>query len=174
MIILNKNIRYIDTDSFIVHAKTENFKKILQMMLKKVLIHQIIKLIDHCLEEKNKKVTRLMKEELDGKIMEFVVLRPKAYSYLIDDDNSDKKAKGTKKCVLKQILRFNDYKNCLLNNEIILKSQQRFANYKQNVFTEEISKVVLSSNMIIDCRLLIKLRHIPMVQMLEKYVKQSC
>ena len=37
-----------------------------------------------------------------------------------------KKAKGTKKCVIKRILKFNDYKYCLLNNEIILKSQQRF------------------------------------------------
>ena len=27
-----------------------------------------------------------------------------------------------KKCVIKRILKFNDYKNCLLNNEVILKS----------------------------------------------------
>ena len=37
-----------------------------------------------------------------------------------------KKAKGTKKCVIKQMLKLNDYKNCLLSNEIILKSQQMF------------------------------------------------
>ena len=44
----------------------------------------------------------------------------------MDDGNSDKKAKGTKKCVIKRILKFNDYKDCLLKNEIISKSQQRF------------------------------------------------
>ena len=41
----------------------------------------------------------------------------------MDDGNSDKKAKGTKKCIIKRILKFNSYKNCLLNNEIILKPQ---------------------------------------------------
>ena len=68
----------------------------------------------------NKKVVGLMKDMLGGKIMtKFAALRPKTYSYLIDDDNSDKKAKGTEKCVIKRTLKFNDYKDCLLNNEII-------------------------------------------------------
>ena len=41
-----------------------------------------------------------MKDELGGKIMsEFLALRPKTYSYLMDDGNNDKKAKGTQKCV---------------------------------------------------------------------------
>ena len=31
----------------------------------------------------------------------FVELRPKTYSYLIDDGSDDKKAKDTKKCVIK-------------------------------------------------------------------------
>ena len=53
----------------------------------------------------NKNVIGLMKDELGGKIMiEFVTLRPKTYSYLMDDDKSVKKAKGTKKCVTKQRL----------------------------------------------------------------------
>ena len=83
-------------------------------MLKKDLIHQIMP------KRKNKKVIRLMKDELEGKITkEHVALRPKTYSYLTDDCKEDKKAKGTKKCVIKQRLKFNDYKYCLLNNEII-------------------------------------------------------
>ena len=46
-----------------------------------------------------------MKDELGGKIMtEFLALRPKTYSYLMDDDSEAKKAKGTKKCVLKKVL----------------------------------------------------------------------
>ena len=44
-----------------------------------------------------------MKDELGGKIMtEFVALRPKTYSYIMDDDKNDKKAKGTKTCVIKR------------------------------------------------------------------------
>ena len=42
----------------------------------------------------------------------------------MDDDGSDKKAKGAKKCVIKRKLTFSDYKDCVLNNESALKSQQ--------------------------------------------------
>ena len=40
----------------------------------------------------------------------------------MDDGGSDKKAKRTKKCVIKRRLKLNDYKDCLLNNEVVLKS----------------------------------------------------
>ena len=63
-----------------------------------------------------------MKYEVGGKIIrEFVALRPKTYSYLMDDGNTKEKAKRTKNCVTKRIHNFNDYKNCLLNNKVILK-----------------------------------------------------
>ena len=49
---------------------------------------------------KNEKVIGLIKAELRGDILtEFVAHRPKTYSYLINDGNSDKKSKGTKKNV---------------------------------------------------------------------------
>ena len=55
-----------------------------------------------------------MKNELDGKIMtKFVRLRAKTYSYLKDDSSKDKKARGTKKCVPKRKLKFENYENCL-------------------------------------------------------------
>ena len=67
---------------------------------------------DHCLQEKTKKIG-LMKDKLGGEFMiEFAALRPKTNFYLIGDGNGDKKAKGTKKSVIKRILKFNDYKNC--------------------------------------------------------------
>ena len=88
-----------------------------------------------------------MKDELGGKIItEFCALRPKTYSYLMDDGGSDKKAKRTKECVIKRRLKFNDYKDCLLNNEVILKSQQRNKSERHDVYTEEINKISLSSN----------------------------
>ena len=77
---------------------------------------------------------------------EFVALRPKTYSYLTDYCKDNKKAKGAKKCVIKRRLKFNDYKYCLLNSEIILKSQQRFRSERHDVYTEEVNKIVLSSN----------------------------
>ena len=79
-----------------------------------------------------------MKDELREKIItEFVALRPKTYSYLTDDDKNVKKAKGTKKCVIKRILKFNDHTNYLLKNEIILKSQQRFKSEGHCLYTDK-------------------------------------
>ena len=88
-----------------------------------------------------------MRDELGVKTMtEFVALRPKTYLYSTDDCKENKKAKGTKKCVIKRRLKFNDYKYCLLKNEIILKSQQRFKSERHDVYTEEVNKIALSSN----------------------------
>ena len=41
---------------------------------------------------------------------------------------------------------FGNYKDCLFNDKIILKSQQRFKSDHHNVYTEEINKIALSSN----------------------------
>ena len=57
-----------------------------------------------------------------------------------------KKLKEQKRCVIKRRLKFNDYKDSLLNNKIKLKSQQRFKSEKHNAYTEEINKIALSSN----------------------------
>ena len=96
---------------------------------------------------KNKNVISLMKDELDrGVITEFVALRPKTYSYMTDEFIEMKKAKGTKKCVIKEMLKFEDYKKCLFDNEPMLKSQQRFKSENHEVYTENINKVALSSN----------------------------
>ena len=55
-----------------------------------------------------------MKNELGGKIMkELVGLRAKTYSYLTDDNDANKKTKGTTKRVIKRKLKFEDCKNCL-------------------------------------------------------------
>ena len=54
-----------------------------------------------------------MKDELGGQIMkEFVGLRAKTYSHFKDNNDEDKKAIGTKKCVMKRKLKFEGYKNC--------------------------------------------------------------
>ena len=68
----------------------------LVIMLKNSLILQIIHLIlvDHYLKRRIKKAIGLMKYELGGTIMtECVALKPKTYSYLMDDDSEAKKAK---------------------------------------------------------------------------------
>ena len=120
--------------------------------------------------EKNKNVIGLIKDELGGKIMtEFVALRAKTYSYLMDHGNSDsdthaiKKIKGTKTYVIKRVLRFNDYKNRLLNNKIKSNSQQRFKMNHTMFILKKLTRLHLAAMMVKDCKILIDFHHILML-----------
>ena len=96
---------YMDTDSFIMHIKTEDFYKDIANDVEKKYDTSNYTVERPLPMGKNKKVISMMKDELGGKIMkEFIGLRPKCYSYLTDDGKIDKKAKGTKKCVIKKKL----------------------------------------------------------------------
>ena len=133
---------YTDTGSFIINIKTKDFYR--------DIADDVAKRFDTSNYEadrplptgKNKKVIGLMKDELGGRIIrEFVALRSKTYSYLTDDCQEDKKAKGTKKCMIKRMIKLDDYKKYLLNDEVVLKSQQRFKSKGHDVYTENINKI---------------------------------
>ena len=90
---------YMDTDSFIIHIKTEYAYEDIANDLKKWFDTSNYDVDKPLPKEMNKEVVRLMKDELGRKIIiEFVALRPKTYSYLTDDETVHKKAKGTKMC----------------------------------------------------------------------------
>ena len=138
---------YMDTDSFIMNIKTNDFYEDTASDVENRFDTSNYKVNKPSPTGKNKKIIGLMKDELGGKIItEFVTLRPKTYLFLTDDDKEDKKAKRTKKCVIKKMIKFNDYKKCLLDDEVILKSQQRFISKKRDVYTENINKIALSNN----------------------------
>ena len=133
---------YMDTDSFVVNIKTKDFYKDISQDVNKRFD------TSNCTFDRllptgvNNKVIGLMKDELGGDIIsEFVALRPKAYSYYFIEM---KQAKGTKKCVVNKMLRFDDYKKCLFDNGKMLKSQQRFKSENHEVYTENINKIALS------------------------------
>ena len=143
----NVKLCYTDTDSFIINIETNDFYEDIASDIENrfdTSNYEVNRLLPM---GKNKKVISLMKDELGGKIItEFFTLRPKTYSFLTDDGKEDKKAKGTKKCIIKKMIKFNDYKKCLLNDEVIFKSQQRFISKKHDVYTENINKIALSNN----------------------------
>ena len=118
----------------------------------------------------------LMKDELGRNITKkFVGLIAKAYSYLIDNNDKDKKEKQTKEVCHQKYFKIRDHKNCLKaskignkinylekkkidtdcfnedkrefvkNNKLILKTQVSKSE-RHNIFTEEINKIALSSN----------------------------
>ena len=85
----------------------------------------------------------------------FCRLRAKTYTFLIDEyTNNDyeknkiinKKAKGTKKRVIKKEILFNNYFDSLFKNEVLLRSQHRFGNDHHKVYTEQANKIAFSSN----------------------------
>ena len=143
----NIKLCYMDTKSFIMHVKTEYFYEDIANDVDKSY-----DISNYTCERPlpigtNKNVIGLMKSELGVKIMEeFVGLRSKCYSYLMNDGKFDKKAKGTKKCVIKRCLMFDNYSECLKEKKKKLRSQQRFMSDGHDVYTEEINKIVLSYN----------------------------
>ena len=90
----NIKLCYMDTDSFIMNIKTEDFYKDIDNDVEKSFDTSNYECDRPLSTGKNKKVIGLMKDELGGRIItEFVALIPKTYSYLTDDGKEDKKAK---------------------------------------------------------------------------------
>ena len=140
---------YMDTDSFIVHIQTEDFYKDIPKDVNEWFDTSKYSKEDNrpLTEGINKKVLGKFRDELDGKVMtEFCAPRAKTYAFAWGEDKETKKAKGTKKCVIKKHLMLEDYKRSIFNNEDIIRSQLRFKSDHHNVYTEEINKVAISSN----------------------------
>ena len=140
---------YTDTDSFIIYIKTEDFFEDISNDVEKWFDTSNFDKNDKrpSSTEKNKKVPGLFKDELGGKIItEFAAPSPKVYAYLDNDSNEHKKAKCTKKCVIKQKFMFQNFKDCWSNNKNIYRSQQRFKSCNHDVYTEEVNKTALSAN----------------------------
>ena len=93
----------------------------------------------------NKKVLGKFKNELKSKIItEFVVLKPKMYSFEFIDNTlieNKNKCKGVKKSV---DLKHNEHKQSLFNEEIIYKEFYNLQLYKQNIYLDKINKITLN------------------------------
>ena len=140
---------YMDTDSLIPLIKTKDFYEDIANDVEKRFDTSNYEVDRPLPMGKNKKIIGLMKDERGGKIMiEFVALRPESYAYTVDVDknNEVKKAKRTKRCVIKEKLKFEEYGDCLLNAKAVLKSQQRFKSEIHDLYTEEVNKIALSRN----------------------------
>ena len=94
----------------------------------------------------NKKVLGMMKDEAAGKIIkEFVGLRSKLYSFVMDDGGETKKCKGIKRQVVESSIRHEHYKTCLTTGKELLRKQNILRSYEHEVYTEEVNKVALSA-----------------------------
>ena len=136
----------MDIDSFNINIKIENFYEDISNDVEKRFDTSNYKIKRPLPIGKNKKVIGLMRDELRVNIAtEFEAVRPKTFSYLVDDGNSDKKAKKTKKCVIKLRLTFTDYKDCLINMKSYW-NDNKDLKVRHILYTQEINSLVLSSN----------------------------
>ena len=95
----------------------------------------------------NKKVIGMFKDEVAGKqITHFVGLRPKLYSFKVEDDKVVKKCKGIKKNVVKKGITFDDYIRCLFSGEKQMKSMKIIRSENHDIYSKEVNKIALSSN----------------------------
>ena len=93
----------------------------------------------------------------------------------MDDGSEKNKTKGTKKCVIKYRLMFENYKDCLFKEKTIFKKQQRFKSCYHDMYIEEINKVAFKVVMIIrEYKDLIRLQHFHKKHLLLKCVKMKC
>ena len=93
----------------------------------------------------NKKIIGKFKDEAAGvPIIEFVGLRSKMYSYMKDDMNGGKTAKGIKKNVIKKDIKHEDYKNVLFNNKQIHHKMKTIRSKKHQLGSFELNKISLS------------------------------
>ena len=143
---------YMDTDSFIIYIETDDFYKDISNDVDKWFDTSNYDKNDNrpLKIAKNKKVIGKFKDELGGKLLlEFVALRAKTYAFVqLNNENQleeHKKAKGTKKCVIKKHLNFDFYKKALFDNATMRCSQQRFKSDYHNIYTQTLHKTALNN-----------------------------
>ena len=139
---------FTDTDSFMYEIQTEDFYKDISRDVK-----DRFDTSDYPENHPsgiptgiNKKVLGMMKDEAAGKnIIEFVGLRSKLYSFIMEEGKESKKCKGIKKQVVQNSITHEDYKTCLTTGKEQYKKQNILRSYNHEVYTEEVNKIALSA-----------------------------
>ena len=139
---------FTDTDSLMYEIKTKDFYKDINDDVKNKFDTSDYP-SDHpsgIITGANKKVIGMFKDEVAGKqITHFVGLRPKLYSFKIEEESEVRKCKGIKKNVIKEKLDFDDYVKCLFSGEKKLRSMKIIRSEKHDIYSKEVNKIALSN-----------------------------
>ena len=140
---------FTDTDSLMYELKTDDFYKDISADIKARFDtsdypqgHE-----SGILTGVNKKVIGMFKDEVAGRqITHFVGLRPKLYSFKIEESNTTKKLKGIKKNVVKKKIEFEDYVDCLKTGEKQMRSMNIIKSENHDIYSKEVNKLALSGD----------------------------
>ncbi|CAH3033769.1 unnamed protein product, partial [Porites lobata] len=139
---------FTDTDSFLYLIHTDDFYKDISPDTKKKFDTSDYP-SNHpsgILTGVNKKVIGMFKDEVAGKqITCFVGLRPKLYSFRIEEDKEVRKCKGIKKNVVKKKLDFDDYVQCLFTGKKEMRKMNIIRSENHDIYSKEVNKVALSN-----------------------------
>ena len=139
---------FTDTDSLLYHIHADDFYKDISKDVKKKFDtsdyppnHE-----SGILTGVNKKIIGKFKDEVAGKqITHFVGLRPKLYSFKVEESGLTKKCKGVKKNVVKKNINFEDYVQCLFSGEKQMRSMKIIRSENHNIYSKEVNKIALSN-----------------------------
>lgn len=146
---------YSDTDSLVYAIQTVNFFKDLKNDLLPYFDTSNYPKDHYCYSSINKNQPGYFKDEMKGTILkEFISLRPKLYAYKTVDGIEEKKAKGVKKYIIKNQMKFDNYMDVLnayiSHRSLIDEQTHRNMNFIQSnkhvVHSKTVSKLVLSAN----------------------------
>ena len=127
---------FTDTDSLMYHIRTDAFYNDYPPDHKSGILAGV-----------NKKVIGMFKDEVAGKqITHLVGLRPKLYSFKIEESNEVRKCKGIKKNVVKKGINFEDYVQCLFSGEKQMRNMKIIRSENHDIYSNEINKVALSAD----------------------------
>ena len=139
---------FTDTDSLMYEINTDDFYKDISEDIKTKFDTSDYP-PDHksgILTGVNKKVIGVFKDEVAGRqITHFVGLRPKLYSFKVEESNTAKKCKGVKKAVVKKQIEFDDYVQCLFSGEKQMRSMKIIRSENHDIYSKEVNKVALSN-----------------------------
>ena len=136
----NLPLCYMETDSLVCDIKTANFYEDINSNVEARFDMSRYGCSCPLPMRVNKRVIGLIKDELCGRIRtKFVALRPKLYTCNMLSGSGDQKCKGVKKCIVKKMLDFEDYKHCLLPSWNTFQKQPIFWSRKYEVHTIEVS-----------------------------------
>ncbi|XP_073254782.1 uncharacterized protein [Porites lutea] len=144
----NAELLFTDTDSLMYQIKTKDFYKDISpdILTKFDTSDYPSNHKSGILTGANKKVIGMFKDEVAGKqITHFVGLRPKLYSFKIEEEMEVRKCKGIKKNIIKKKLDFDDYVKCLFTGEKEMRSMKIIRSEKHDIYSKEVNKIALSN-----------------------------
>ena len=139
---------FTDTDSLMYEIQTEDFYKDIKDDVEAKFDTSAYPKEGHksgIPVGKNKKVIGKFKDEVAGnQITHFIGLRPKLYSYIVEDGKTEKKCKGIKKSVVSKGIKFEDYYDCLFTGKKQMRTMRIFQSKNHDIYSKEVNKIALS------------------------------